>query len=101
MVPLSGLAILGFFFIVPFLDDGPLLNPILLKELKYCTSNWWTNMLAMQNVINPGEMVRHNETITIPTYFRLPLINNYCDVGMGKGPEIGISEHHLYTLPHH
>lgn len=44
-------------FMVPELLDGPLWNKYMPYDVECCRSNWWTNMLAIQNIVNRKDMV--------------------------------------------
>lgn len=41
------------------LGDGPYWSLYYAKEVKYCLKNWWTNLLFLQTIINPNEMVNN------------------------------------------
>lgn len=57
MIPTFGLLILFIIYILPHLGEGPLWDFRILKEVENCKENWWTNILAINNLVNPERQV--------------------------------------------
>ena len=58
--------------LLPFLNDGPLWNRIIIGEVNNCYDKWWTNLLYVQNYYN--DMVNWLVCIFI-TFFYYILLN--------------------------
>lgn len=57
MIPTFGLLMLFVIYILPNLGEGPLWDYRILKEVENCKENWWTNILAINNIVNPERQV--------------------------------------------
>ncbi|XP_050519901.1 O-acyltransferase like protein-like isoform X2 [Daktulosphaira vitifoliae] len=45
-----------YIYILPNLSNGPLWKNIVYPEVEYCKTNWWTNVLFVNNYVNTREM---------------------------------------------
>ncbi|KAG8246614.1 hypothetical protein J6590_080609 [Homalodisca vitripennis] len=47
------MVVVGFYsYVFPHLGDGPLWTERLTQEVDRCRSNWWTNLLFINNYVN-------------------------------------------------
>lgn len=49
--------------IISSTGEGPFWKRhVTIRYEKHCTSNWWTNLLYINNYVNPSEMVRNKNS---------------------------------------
>ncbi|KAG8294618.1 hypothetical protein J6590_099362 [Homalodisca vitripennis] len=61
------MVVVGFYsYVFPHLGDGPLWTERLTQEVDRCRSNWWTNLLFINNYVNSD-----NQQRTLPLQYRL------------------------------
>ena len=57
MVPVFGILMLYIIFILPYTGEGPLWNQRVMNEVANCRESWWTNLLAISNIIKTDKQV--------------------------------------------
>jgi len=58
MVPVFGVLILVIVYFLPHMGNGPYWKDRIIREVDHCSSSWWTNMLAVNNFVQPEKQVR-------------------------------------------
>lgn len=53
-----GTLIATYIFILPYLNDGPYWRQIVYRESERCQTNWWTNVLFINNYVHTDELVK-------------------------------------------
>ncbi|XP_047105843.1 nose resistant to fluoxetine protein 6-like [Schistocerca piceifrons] len=56
LTPLYVLVILFHCGVLPYMGSGPFWKSTVLQEQTRCETNWWTNVLYVNNYIDPGNM---------------------------------------------
>lgn len=57
LIPLYGMMMAVYAFVLPRLSDGPLWKHMTVKESDNCRKNWWTNVLFINNYVNADQPV--------------------------------------------
>ena len=57
-VPVVILLQLFVIYILPYLADGPLWNIRIQPTAEMCKATWWTDLLAINNIVNSKPQVR-------------------------------------------
>eukprot|EP00102_Acyrthosiphon_pisum_P022676 XP_016659886.1 PREDICTED: nose resistant to fluoxetine protein 6-like [Acyrthosiphon pisum] len=55
LIPLYGVMIAFYSFVLIHLSDGPLWRHMAVKESENCQQNWWTNLLFVNNYVNADQ----------------------------------------------
>lgn len=58
--PVYGTLIVTYIFVLPYLNSGPLWRMIVYRESERCQTNWWTNVLFINNYVHTDELVSAN-----------------------------------------
>lgn len=61
--PVYGFLIATYTFILPYLNNGPYWRSIIYRESERCHSNWWTNVLFINNYVHTDELVQKKKSI--------------------------------------
>lgn len=70
LAPCFAFMILLHATIMPKLVDGPFWN--LSSEREICRNNWWSNLLFIQNYVNPGAIVSF-ESFNLLEFNKFPI----------------------------
>ncbi|XP_060849044.1 nose resistant to fluoxetine protein 6-like [Rhopalosiphum padi] len=54
--PVYGTLIVTYIFVLPYLNSGPLWRMIVYRESERCQTNWWTNVLFINNYVHTDEL---------------------------------------------
>lgn len=54
--PVYGSLIVTYIFVLPYLNDGPYWRKLIYRESERCQTNWWTNVLFINNYVNTDEL---------------------------------------------
>lgn len=63
--PVYGTLIVTYIFILPYINDGPYWRKMIYRESERCQTNWWTNVLYINNYVHTDELVNRNKTIIV------------------------------------
>lgn len=47
---------LGLLFVLPHLNNGPMWDSLVVREVRKCTTNWWTLVTFTQNLFDPSNI---------------------------------------------
>ncbi|XP_025190639.1 nose resistant to fluoxetine protein 6-like isoform X2 [Melanaphis sacchari] len=54
--PVYGTLIVTYIFVLPYLNSGPIWRMIVYRESERCQTNWWTNVLFINNYVHTDEL---------------------------------------------
>uniref|UniRef100_A0A2S2R6Q5 Nose resistant to fluoxetine protein 6 n=1 Tax=Sipha flava TaxID=143950 RepID=A0A2S2R6Q5_9HEMI len=54
--PVYGTLIVTYIFILPYINDGPYWRKLIYRESERCQTNWWTNVLYINNYVHTDEL---------------------------------------------